>query len=601
MKARNLYTLAVLGLLTAALATPCLADPPPDGPLWSWGTNSHGALGIGTASPSLRLYPMYVNNVHVNDIMAVDGGTQWGLALDASGSLWSWGYNEYGQLGNATTTDTNAPGLVKVWDPVAEEFVNIGGIKAIAANLYMGLAADGNGDVWAWGLNNYGLGDGTTTSSSSCIHVSINAEIVAVATGGSHCLALDDEGKVWAWGRNDHGQLGDGTNQNRSSPVPVKTTSGGPQLTNVVSIAAGLGFSLVAMSDGSVWAWGWQANMVLGDRTLGDQWYPVEVKDNQNPRQSFDDVIAVACGNYHAVAISANNGGHVWTWGDNTKGQLGNANSPFDSDVPVDLEVSENDIVRVAACAGHTMVLDSSGRAWGWGHNGRGQVGNNSGGDVYNEAYEDEPVQVLGPDASTQLSGIVTIGVGGDNSLAAGGLQLSSNWLAEEGYTINWVYQNTPVATQDKHKTTLAITVQDDTNNNDTYSVLQVSHDGGEDDMSVDTDDLDVEFTGGRRGVGTTGVRNLEIIVQGDDDGGFGVINTTLELVLLGDTDRNGTVDGYWEFPYPPSDLRNMIFKLNGMPPAGIPSRAYDLDCNGGAEPTDLSLLTNIINGVPVP
>lgn len=142
----------------------------------------------------------------------IAGGLSYSLALAKDGTVWAWGRNSYGQLGDGTTTTSSLPVQVKGSAGTG----TLSGITAIAANYMQSFALAEDGTVWAWGRNNYGqLGDGTITNSSLPVQVKNSAGtgvlsgITAIIAGGHHTLALAEDGTVWAWGRNQLGQLGD--------------------------------------------------------------------------------------------------------------------------------------------------------------------------------------------------------------------------------------------------------------------------------------------------------------------------------------------------------------------------------------------------------
>jgi alpha-tubulin suppressor-like RCC1 family protein len=179
-----------------------------DGTVWAWGDNDLGQLGDGTTEP--RITPVQV--VNLTGVVAVAAGSLHSLALKSDGTVWAWGSNYSGQLGDGTTTDRSTPG------PVG----NLTGVVALAAGHHHNLAVKSGGTVWAWGDNYYGqLGDGTTTIRSTPGPVENLAGVVAVASDGEHSLALKSDGTVRAWGWNIWGALGDGTTTNRSTPGPV--------------------------------------------------------------------------------------------------------------------------------------------------------------------------------------------------------------------------------------------------------------------------------------------------------------------------------------------------------------------------------------------
>jgi alpha-tubulin suppressor-like RCC1 family protein len=212
-----------------------------DQTVWAWGANGSGQLGDGTTLD--RSAPVPVRGL--GSVSAVAGGGSHSLALEADGSLWAWGANDSGQLGDGTTIPSASP-------------VQVGGmggavVSAVSGGSAHSFALTVDGTVWAWGANGAGqLGDGTTAQRTAPVRVTglTAAFITAISGGTDHSLALDDGGTVWAWGANDAGQLGDGTTTSRITPAPVTG------LTNVTAIAATNRRSFALKDDGTVWVWG---------------------------------------------------------------------------------------------------------------------------------------------------------------------------------------------------------------------------------------------------------------------------------------------------------------------------------------------------------
>jgi alpha-tubulin suppressor-like RCC1 family protein len=193
-------------VITAAIKT--------DGTLWTWGENFHG--GIGDNSTTIRRSPVTTAGGGTN-WKTVGSGGNFVFAIKTDGTLWSWGRNNYGQLGTSNTTDRSSPGTTvgggTNWKQVACGYGRMAAIKT-------------DGTLWTCGYNGSGqLGDGTTTSRLSPITTAgggTNWKQVGPGYGGVSAIKTD--GTLWTWGNNNNGQLGDGTTNNRSSPG---TTSGG--------------------------------------------------------------------------------------------------------------------------------------------------------------------------------------------------------------------------------------------------------------------------------------------------------------------------------------------------------------------------------------
>ena len=180
------------------------------GTVWAWGTNGWGELGNGTYTE--RKIPIQVNGL--SSVIAIAGGFSYTIALKSDGTVWTWGLNNFGQLGDETTTIMRATPI---------QVSGISDVTAIAGGYAHTIALKSDGTVWAWGYNYYGqLGDGTNTKMSTTpVQVSGLSDVIAIAGGYAHTIALKSDGTVWAWGQNDSGQLGDGTSTNRTTPVQV--------------------------------------------------------------------------------------------------------------------------------------------------------------------------------------------------------------------------------------------------------------------------------------------------------------------------------------------------------------------------------------------
>lgn len=247
------------------------------GRVWSWGRNDFGQLGHGAASPP-KNRPAQVPGLPAID--AVSGGRDHALALDRLGRIWSWGQNSGGQLGHGDLAPALAPRKIA---SIA------GGMQALAAGFDFSLALDHGGQVWSWGANQHGqLGDGTTTPQLTPRKVDALQDVVAIDAGAYYGVALKTDGSVWAWGLNNHGQLGDGTTTSRSLPVKV------PGLAGIVEISAGHAFAL-ARSMSTVWGWGRNTQGQFGDGTFDSRLSPLALDTGL-----FHESV-LSAGNAHAV------------------------------------------------------------------------------------------------------------------------------------------------------------------------------------------------------------------------------------------------------------------------------------------------------------
>ena len=229
-----------------------------DGTVWTWGLNNFGQLGDGTQIDST--VPVQVSGL--TGMVGIAGGRHHSIALKNDGTVWTWGRNKEGQLGNGTSLDY-------ILLPVG--VTGLTNIVAVAAGDFHSLSVSNDRTVWAWGRNNNGeLGDGTTINRTTPVNVSGLSNVVAAIAGANpHSLALKGDGTVWAWGRNSEGQLGNGTTIDSLVPLQVNG------LANGAAIAAGVYHSIALMNDGTVWTWGSNVNGELGDGTFINSPVPV--------------------------------------------------------------------------------------------------------------------------------------------------------------------------------------------------------------------------------------------------------------------------------------------------------------------------------------
>ncbi len=332
-----------------------------DGSVWAWGGNTFGQLGNGTTNNATT--PVQVSGL--NAVSSVASESYSSLALKNDATLWTWGYNGDGELGNGTYNGSSIPVQVS----------NLTGVTSIGAGTNHGLAVLSNGLVSAWGLNTYGqLGNGTTATSNTPVQVSGLTNVTAVTGGDNHSIALRSDGTVWAWGANKQGQLGNGSTTPSTTPVQVSN------LNNVVAVAAGNNSSYALRSDGTEWAWGDNSMGQLGNTNVGKtSTLPVQV--------AISGVVKITAGSgLDALAIKSD--GTAWGWGNNNQGQLGNGLS-CSKTCPTPVQVSNlTGTASIAAAYLHTLASRTDGTVWAWGYNASGQLGNGT------TANSSTPVQV---------------------------------------------------------------------------------------------------------------------------------------------------------------------------------------------------------------
>lgn len=240
-----------------------------DGTVWAWGRNERGELGNGALVASST--PVQV--LGLTNMVSIGAGRYHTLAVRNDGTVWAWGWNAWGQLGDGSIA---AGGCL--CETLAVQVGGLADIVAVSGGAEHSLGLMGNGTVWAWGENAWGqLGDGTTiTTGCHCnpnpVQVSGLTNITAISGAAAHSVAMSTDGTVWSWGRNIEGELGNGTTS-LSSNLPVQVSG----LTNVVAIAGSNYATHAVKEDGTVWGWGRNNFAQLGDGTTSDRPAPVQM------------------------------------------------------------------------------------------------------------------------------------------------------------------------------------------------------------------------------------------------------------------------------------------------------------------------------------
>jgi alpha-tubulin suppressor-like RCC1 family protein len=331
-----------------------------------WGHNNWGQLGNGTTTDSLS--PVDVSGL-TSAVISISVGGYHSCALLAAGGLKCWGYNGAGQLGDGTTTDRLTPVSVSGLAT---------GVTNVAAGFFHTCARTTADGVKCWGQNAYGqLGDGTNMERDVPVDVSgLTSGVTAIAAGQYHSCAVTSAGGAKCWGNNGSGQVGDGTRFNtRSVPVDVVGLSGTARL------AAGFSHTCALTSTGGVKCWGDNSAGQVGDGTADVRLTPVGVSGLAS------GVAAIALGGSHSCAVT--NAGGAKCWGSNVNGELGDG-STTDRHTPVDVSGLAAGVNVVAGAEHHSCAVQASGVAQCWGLNNWGQLGDGS------VAERHTPVDVVG-------------------------------------------------------------------------------------------------------------------------------------------------------------------------------------------------------------
>ncbi len=307
----------------------------------------------------------------LSNIVAVAAGFDHSLALSKDGTVWAWGYNEVGQLGNGSNIDSSIPVKVE----------GIDNAVSIAAGAYTSYAILPDGSVKSWGSGRRGLlGNGASENSNVPVDVSGLTGVVSIDSslnyfGERHTVALKNDGTVWTWGVNYFGALGTGPhlynsgawNSDQSTPVQVSGLNGEGHLQDIVRVQAGDTHTLALDKNGTVYGWGsdW------GNEMFTSVNHPVTKTDIDG--SILDDVKEISTGGFQDHVIIRKDGS-VWYWkGDQAIQQIPN------------LENME----QISTGGYHSFAFTKDGQIWGWGWNDYGQIGDGS-----NNWIGDTPVRI---------------------------------------------------------------------------------------------------------------------------------------------------------------------------------------------------------------
>jgi alpha-tubulin suppressor-like RCC1 family protein len=243
-----------------------------DGTLWMWGLNSSGQVGNGVSGSQVNS-PTKIGTAKWSTVSCSFGEYTMGIQTD--GTLWAWGGNQYGNFGNNSWANSNVPVKIgtSTWRAISTGYGHTAAIRT-------------DNTLWVWGLNAAGqIGDGSLTSTLMPVNLFSFVPWRSVAAAGQSTFAIKADGTLWAWGGNGYGQLGDGTTTGRLSPVQIAGSW--------KSVSAGFGHVFAVKTDNTLWAWGLNSSGQLGDGTTVSRTSPVQiVLPNSYPT-------AVQCGESH--------------------------------------------------------------------------------------------------------------------------------------------------------------------------------------------------------------------------------------------------------------------------------------------------------------
>jgi alpha-tubulin suppressor-like RCC1 family protein len=312
-------------------ATPILVNA-----LYAWGSNDYGQFGINNTTPWQSSTPLFVNSIGYSDISNGDKHT---LALRSNGDLYAWGDNTYGQLGDNSQSTKIAP-------------VFIGsGYSAISAGIYSSFGLKTNGDLYSWGDNDYS-NLGTGDKNIRITPTFIGSGYSAISAGSTHSLALKNNGDLYAWGDNGQAQLARPANSAQLS-IPTLIGSG------YSAISAGESYSLALKTNGDLYGWGLNGVGQLGiSATLNN--YAGAVASQQLIGNGYS---AISAGMDHSLGLKTN--GNLYSWGNNTYGQLGTSSSVNSSFFPL---LVGSGYSGIEAGAHQSFAVKSNGFGYAWGY-----------------------------------------------------------------------------------------------------------------------------------------------------------------------------------------------------------------------------------------
>lgn len=285
-----------------------------DRSLWAWGNNNRGQIGNGLVQLGVDVVPTNVGH----DFIVIAAGGLHSLGIKSDGSLWAWGANDMGQLGDGTYTTKTIPTKID------------SGYIAIAAGAHHSIGLKADNTLWTWGLNHAGqLGDGTNENRNKPIH--IGNDYKAITAGSFHSHAIRNDGTLMAFGSNSMFELGDGTNVNKNTPVIIganfmEVDAGGAGI-NYPSLEDGMigAHTLAIKTDGTLWSWGFNQFGQVGDGTFENKNLPVQIGTNFS---------VISAGGNHSLALK--NDGTLWAWGRNNVGQLGDS-TLINKNIPIQI------------------------------------------------------------------------------------------------------------------------------------------------------------------------------------------------------------------------------------------------------------------------
>jgi len=293
-------------------------------------------------------------------VSLVSANGSYTIAIRTDGTLWAWGKNDKGQLGDGTTTDRTSP--IQIGTDTNWKFISTG--RTYSTEYSVAIKTDGT--LWAWGNNYYGtLGDGTTDDRNSPVQIGSDTNWASVSAGGDHTVAIKTDGSLWAWGYNFSGQLGDNTTPGtdvtpRTSPIAIEET-----WKDWKFVSAGSSYTVGIRQYNMLYAWGSNNRSKLGVVSTDDMPKPTMAKIGTT-------WASVSAGVSHTVGIRMD--GTLWAWGSNSDGQLGDGTTIDRTNIQIGSDTWAS-VSTGSSSGAYTVAIKTDGTLWAWGSNYRGQLG----------------------------------------------------------------------------------------------------------------------------------------------------------------------------------------------------------------------------------
>ena len=322
--------------------------------LYTWGRNNYQQLG--TIDTNFKNSPTKISLIQ--DWVQISAGFHHTVAIRNDGTLWTWGRNDLGQLGDSTLINRNdirQIGRDNDWS-------NINAFRGST------IALKKDGSLWGWGWNIHGeLGDGTLDNKLIPTRIGSDNDWSKIVANYDHVLALKKNGTLWAWGKNDKGQLGDGTLIDKASPIQIGSDN------DWNDCCAGQYVSIAIKNDGSLWAWGDNNLCFYGEYNIDNKSMPFNV-------DSINVWNKIFSGGNGVFAIKDDS--TLWAWGVNDIGQLGVNNESYSYTISRQQVGSDRDWKFFSMSSRHTLAIKNDGTLWSCGWNKYGQLGIGIDGDV---------------------------------------------------------------------------------------------------------------------------------------------------------------------------------------------------------------------------